>query len=421
VGCALALSVALSLAAGATADLELGMRAEGRSTTLAPSRGPTVNLQSAWAVPSAAVRVDAPRLRVRGTYAPRIWTSDLETRPSPLVNHFLEAHVETSTAAAPAGATPRPVRDGGGAAPADHPWRLEATASAMRGETDPLADPALALGSGAPSQVATAKSLPYESARTGGRGEVHLDARTILGAGAEWNASRATSAEGRALLPGQWTAALDAFLARRVTERDTLRGVANAARTSTEQRTDATAGDTTSVSGEAFATWRRRLTPFVDGWIGGGAGIAYVDEPGVASTRDIHPTGELGVARAGASLRVVGEAMGRATTFVDRFTGEVSPSLEGRCTATWLLSNRLSLRGAVSGMRRTDGETALAAGDVWFAWMHPSKLTFEAGLSGRRQYERRPEVPSFRQGGVFLAVGFGTVVGGRPERGAVAR
>jgi hypothetical protein len=383
-GCVLALRLVASLVHVASLDAELGLRAEGQSNTLAAA-DVADRTRGAWsAVPSASVLADAWRLRLETTYAPRFWTSDAELHPSPLVSHNLTARVETRT---------------------EGSWRAEASASAARGMTDPLANVGVvASGTAARTQLATTAPLRFEELRTGARAELTLGPRTTVAAGAAGNASRAIGAAGPELLPLQRGLALDASVSRLATERDTVRVSAQAGRT----LTDTPAGETTADVASGLATWRRRLTPFVDGWIGGGASIATSDAPPDAGRVDVLPNGEAGIAREGDELSVATQVVVRLTTSVDRFSGAIDPTVDATASIAWRIAQGVSGAGSASGGGRTDGESASTAAEVRVTWALRERLALEAGIRGRWQYERRPEIPSFFEGATFAGVTWNT-------------
>jgi hypothetical protein len=394
VGCALALPVVLALTVGARADVELGVRSEGRTSVLAPADLPTETRTAVTAEPHARTVIDASWLRLRTGYSARLWTSDVEAQRSPLVNHTLDARVETRH---------------------DRAWRAEATGSATRGSTDPLAE--LSRTTAVPAQLPATAPLRYEELRTGARGDVALDLRTTIAAGGAWFASRGADDEARALLPSQRSVALDASVAHRVTERDTLRVAATAGRT----LTSAPEGTRTGTVSTAAATWRRRLTPRLDGWVGAGAALTREDEPAAPGEppapprTDLLPVAEAGLARGGEDVRVTVELAARIAPFVDRFTGEVRTMADARCGLRWQATERLSVSGSASGGARTDGQTVLAAADLRFGWAVRPRLGLEAGVLARRQRERRPDVPSFFEGGVVVAVTYDTGPLFRPD------
>lgn len=233
-----------SLLEVAALDADVGLRAETRSSTLAAPGLPSTTRTSISATPSATGIAEGSGLRLTATYAPRFWTSDVEARASQLVNHAVEARLATHH---------------------DAPWRLAATAEAIRGSIDPLSDALRAQAfAGEGGQVPTTQPLRYEALRTGLGGELRLDARTTLAVTAGWHVSRALGLDAAAL-PPQQGASLDGSFTRSMTERDSLRLAARSAGTMTGDA----AARTRTASTTAGGTWRRRLTPRLDGWLGG--------------------------------------------------------------------------------------------------------------------------------------------------------
>jgi hypothetical protein len=377
-GCAVAAAAVLSLVAAATADLELGIRGEGRSSVLAASGLRSEPRATVSTSPTATVLLDGSALRLKGGYAAQIWTSDVGAMRSPGVTHNVEARLATR---------------------ADEPWLGEATVSATRGKTEPLTDAARVAAGKAGAQVATTEPLTTEALQTVGRVEWKLGSTTLAGA-AGWHVSRGVDDAAQRILPLQQGVGVDAAVTRAVTERDAL----SLKLGGTQTFTDTAGGTISSTSSTATGTWRRRLSEEADGWLGAGATLAREDSP--SGTVEVVPAAEAGFVRFGEALAV--EVSARLSTFVDRFTGEVSPMAYGACTLRWAAREHLSLGGSASGGARTDGETGFAALDLHATWAVGQRTRMETGVLGRWQLERRPENPSFFEGGVFLAVSYGT-------------
>ena len=382
-GLTLALPAVAALLAAATIDGDVGIGVEGRGTRFTPSGGAATSRAAASTTPHAALVLDGPPLRVTTAYGATLWTSDVGAQPSALVNHALDALVEL-----------RP----------DAPWRVSLGASALRGETDPLAAALTAAATGGSSQLASTGPLPYERLRADARAEVQLDVRTTARIASQWNQARVLRGELRALMPPQHGAGLGGELSRRVTERDTLTVAGSGEWT----ETSTAAGLTTGAFAGMDATWRRYLTPLTEGWLRAGAGIAYTDEPVTRATRDVLPVAGVGLARAAAEGRIGGDLDARLTTLVDRFTGDVRPFVDARCSLRWPFAQRLALAAQASGGRRLDGETVVAAADVRLAWNLGAQVALEGGVVWRLQRERRPDLPSFTEGGVFMGLQYST-------------
>lgn len=381
--CALGLQLVSSLLALASLDLELGVRAEGRSTTVSSSGIPDDTRASYSTVPRATLRAEASALRLTAAYAPRFWESDVAAQTSPLVEHTLSARVETN---------------------AERAWRAEATATASRGTTDPLAEPwqAAAVAAGR-QQVATTRPLGYESLRTGAAADVRLGPRSTANAAVAWDVTRSTEPEDRVFLPLQRTLTADGGLTRLASERDTVRLLAR----QLQVWTDAPGGTARTATSTASGSWRRRMTIHLDAWAGAGATYATFDsdasdaEP---STADLLPNAEVGIARTGEGLVVTGDATARLTTFVDGFTGEVRPLAEAIGAVQWRPVPRVTLGSSAVGGASTDGETTLARAALHATWSPRDRVSVDLGVSGRLQRERRPELPSFDEGGSFASL-----------------
>lgn len=384
---ALAVPLVASLARMAALDAELGIRAEGRSTTLRATGLPELSRGSYSATPRATLHAEGVGLLLTTAYAPRLWTGDVSERSSPIVDHTLDARLETHH---------------------DRPWRANATVTAVRATTDPLAEPWRAVAAAGQPQVATTDPLEYEELRTGAGAEVPLGPRTTAAAGAGWQVSRARASTDPALLPPQRGGSLDGSLTRLATERDTLRLLVRGTYTVTElARLDAAPApreETRSESTTASASWRRRVTLHVDAWIGGGATYATFEQEREPRTSDLLPTAEVGIARAGEDLPLRADLTARVTTFVDRFTGRVNPIAEVLCGVGWRAVPRLSLASSASAGAQPNGDTKLARADARAAWTPRDRLAFELGVAGRLQRDRRPELPSFDEAASFAGV-----------------
>lgn len=366
-----------SLAELAAVDADVGVRGDALADGVADSRASATRRTSLSVVPTAAAILEAGPLRLTTTYAPRLWMSDVEAQQTLLVTQAGEARVRT--------------RD-------TRTWSMEAMASAARGRTDPLLHPSSTATLPGATQVTTVRALGYEELQGGLAGELAAGPRTTLSAATRWQRSRAIGQDAE-LLPSQRGVSFDAAVLRLVTERDALRVAATATSTVTEP---AAIAPTHSGSAAAVATWRRRVGPRTDGWVGAGASWLYSDQ----LRPELRPAGEVGLARAGQGLGPSVEATLRATTFIDRFTGEVSPSLDARCGVAWPVSERLSFFGSASGGGRTDGATAVAGADARAAWLLRPTLTLELGVLARAQHERRLERPSFVEAAAFVAFAF---------------
>jgi hypothetical protein len=197
--CALALPILAGLVHAASVDAALGIRAESVTTTVGGFGAPERSRATASVTPSATAVAEGSTLRLRGTYAPRLWTPDLSSGDAPVVDHVAEARLETR---------------------AEEPDRAQATVRAVRGWTDPLGD--LSRTTAANAQLASDQSYAYEDLRAELRGGLSLGERTAIGAGAAYGLSRAVEPQPSLPLPPQRAIALDGSLTRLVSERDSL-------------------------------------------------------------------------------------------------------------------------------------------------------------------------------------------------------
>lgn len=379
-GCTAATALVATLLRAASLDVDLGLRAESRASALEHSELGGVSRASLSAVPRADVVAQAGGLLLETRYAPRLWTSDVKAQASPLVSHTVEARLATVE---------------------ERTWRAQAMASGFVGKTDPLADPwRVAAGSDARWQLATTEPLRYEELRTAARAEVALDLRTTVAGGAAFQVSRPSDPDVRHLLPPQRGGSVEASLTRLATERDTLRLEASGRRT----LTGVPAGEIRITSSSAAGSWRRRASPYTQVWLAAGATFVFPDRSRPDASLEVVPVGEVGLARGGEGLDASLELAARATTYVDRFTGEVNPFAEGVCTVRWRVTPQVSLSLSASGGASTDGETVLTGGDARVLWTLREHLALELGASGRLQDERRPGLPSVREGALVLAL-----------------
>jgi hypothetical protein len=377
VASALAPVLVASLAQLAALDADVGLRVDGFSSTIDAPRTPTVSRTAFSAIPVASAILYAGGLRLTGTYAPRIWTSDVEARPSPTVDQTVEARAATYH---------------------DRPWRAEANASATRGRTDPLADPSRVPGLTGDGQVPIYRALSYEELRAGLLADVRLGERTIIGGRVYGQSSRGVAGSA-ALVPAQRGAWLETWALRLLTEHDSLRVslFASGALTARPAAPDAQSGSAT-----AMATWRRRLAPALEGWLGAGASWLYSEPLSAGSRTEVQPAAEAGFSRAGEATTA--EASARATTYIDRTTGAVSPSLDARFTLSWRTSERLTVSSTAAGGARTNSETRTAWADARLAWTVRPSLSLETGVVVRGQHDNAPGQASFREVAVFASV-----------------
>lgn len=380
-GCALALSAVVTLAALAGVDAELEIRAESRATTLAPSDVPAVGRGGFSVSPRALLRADASPVRLEARYRARAWTSDVEARPSPILEQEAELRIGTYTSRA---------------------WRADAAASLARGSTDPFADAWRALDTEGPSRVAALDPVPYEALRARLGASRSWDRRNTVGT--ELDAFRAggRSAEDRAAYPLQRGASAALSWEHLSTPLDTL----TLRSRTTATVTDAPDGERDATWTSAEGVWRRQLTRTVAGRIGGGAALSYEDGAGEEPIRGFLPVAEgaMTYARDGASF----ELAVFLKPYVDQYDGSVEPMGLASLGAGVRASRRVSLGARAYAGALPGGETAHAALDATVRYAARERLNLELGALARWQREARPETPSFFEVGVVAAATWGS-------------
>jgi hypothetical protein len=384
------LALIACLAAGASVQGDVSARAETLSTTIAPRGRPSDTRVSLSVAPRARVELEALPMRLSTAYAPRFWTNDAEERRSLLVNHVLEGRLDTRH---------------------DAPWRAELAAVGTRGWVDPVADvltagSAAGPGGAAPppggGQVPSSEPFEYEALHAGALADVPFGPRTTVVGTARWEISRAVAPADRAIFPVQRNVTMTAVLTRLLAERDELLLTA----TATQSWTEAIAGTTRSGTSTALATWRRRTSPTVQAWAGAGATFAHFGtlvDPGAI---EVLAAANAGVVRAGTELASILRLSGELTTLVDRYTGEVNPTVTVTGALGWRATERVTVETELSGASRTDGVTSLARATARVVWMTRQRAEIAAGIGGRAQHEERPQLPSFLEGIAFVSVAY---------------
>jgi hypothetical protein len=368
----------LTLVQTASADVELSLRGEGRSTVVSTPMGPSTSVApranptaspSVSATPRLALVVDTSAAHLVGAYSATIWVQDVGAASGLLVNHMLDVRAESG-------------REG--------PWRAAADVGGVLGMSEPLTVPP---APGSVSQYASTAPIHYEALHVGARGEHHGD-RNTLGTGLSASVSSGIGPVARTSMPLQRSAGVEASAGRLATERDTLTLSAGATRT----WTDAAGGAVAATSANAIGTWRRGLSPTTDGWMGAGASLFSSSGGGSPS---LVPSAEVGLAQSSESVRQ--STIARVTIYVDRFTGRPSPMALASWSLTWTGAQRWGAAGTAS-VGANDSGTVLASVDLRTTWTVRERLALEAGALARWQRDPRPEVPSFLEVGVFLAV-----------------
>ncbi len=374
---ALALPLVASLATAVELDAGLDLRAESRTSTVAPEGLAPHTREALLARPGANAVLDAVPLRATASYAATIWTSDVEERPSPLVTHDALLRLETYHAS---------------------PWRAGATVSAARGWTDPLADPVQALSQQGPAQSPALAPIEFEAVRGVVDGTFPLDLRTTVGAEASASRSGAVKLVDRTAYPVQEGAAAQLSVVHLLSPRSTLRVAAAASAT----RTELASGSDESGWATGTARWRARMTRTMDAWAGAGVASARRNVPGAETERWARAIGDIGLAYAFG--RGEAELSAQTVPFTDRFTGDVVLMFQGAGALRWRESPRLSFAVTGSGGATESGDTALAGLDARAAYALAQRLAVEAAIVGRWQHERAVGAPSFAEIGVVVAV-----------------
>ncbi|WP_245529789.1 hypothetical protein [Anaeromyxobacter dehalogenans] len=391
-----ALALASLLAGAGELQLEPGLRLEGRGRQLSPRDGADDRTLEAVATPRAALRwLAAPRLRVGGSYAPRLRAPDLTRSSDVVVLHTAELRAELHPDAA---------------------WRLSAVAGGERGTTDLLTE-SRTLGTELQT-ITTTRRLRYRAARVElgleGRAGPRTELRALAGAFLEGG----DGAAAEATLPVQRGARAEASVTWALTRLDRL-GLRLTGRGARLDR-----GPTSAIA-TADALWHRRLARAVDAWAGGGVAGAYEDPRGDTATRELLPSGELGIAhtpvapaaaapgeepaRATPSTALATRLVVRLAPAIDRATGAADPQLDATLGLAWPVAPRWSLSGAAVGAiaRQSGHDTRRARLEAGLQWAATSAVHLGLGVYASRQRTAIPSVPSFDESGAFVSLDLG--------------
>lgn len=375
---ALALSLLASLAEGTAYQMGWGARAEGRGTAQRGESAAPPRTELALA-PNVSVEGAFTHLRLSVEYAPRLWSDDVADRTSPLVTHVVTGTAET---------------------PDDRPLRARARVGGVRGRTDPFEDArrAQAMSAGVP-QIASPQPITFEELNASAAILLAIGLRTGIEAEATGRASHAADPRDDALLPPQRGLSLRGRAVHLATERDALTTEARASRTLTET----VLGETTAEVASATVTWRRRLSPRFDAWVGAGGALLREQGPAQEPFVELRPVGELGTALVGEG-RITGEVALRATTLVDRFTGTLLPMFTAIATLRAQAAEAVTVVGTLSAGSTRSGEVALGGGELRAIWSISEQLSLEGGALGRWQRDARPTRPSLVDTAVFVTL-----------------
>lgn len=407
-----ALPLIAALAQAATLNTELGLRTEGRGTALEATDLGTARRTQAFVAPLATFTGATSGILFAGSYAPRLWSSDLKERRSPLVSHAGDLRID--------------YRD------TDRAWVLWVAGAGIRSQTDPLADPWQAAAPAAGTQVATARSLGYQDYRATVGSQLSLSSRTAFEAGAQYYRSQVLNASDGALLPPQQTLSLELALRHLVTERDTLRVNSRSMQvhTTVQEEIAPSAGapgrvvagpSVNSELSSTMATWIRTLAPTRTGWLGAGATLTRTVGGADPDPLSFQPAAEAGIRDASETQPVDYSVITRLWTFVDRFEGRLRPMTSASANLGWRPSSRFTLRATASAGVRLDGATRLASADARVMRVLAEGLTLETGIGGSLQEDTRPTLPSYTQGSAFAGLAYRPRQRFLVEVGAVGR
>lgn len=393
---AAALALASLLAGAGELQLEPGLRLEGRGRQLAPRDGAEDRTLEAIATPRAALLwLAAPRLRLGGSYAPRFRAPDLTRSSDVVLLHTGELRAEL-----------RP----------DAAWRLSAAASGERGTTDLLTE-SRTVGTELQT-ITTTRRLRYQAARAElgleGRAGPRTEVRVLAGAfldGGDGAAAEAT-------LPVQRGARGEASVTWAISRLDRL-GLRLTGRGARLDR-----GPTSAIA-TADALWRRRLARAVDAWAGAGVAGAYEDPRGDTASRELLPSGELGIAhtpvapapaapgeegaepvRATPTTALASRLLVRLAPAIDRATGSADPQLEGTLDLAWPVRPRWTLSAAAVGAvaRQSGHDTRRARLEAQAQWAASPAVQLGLGVYASWQRAAVPTLPSFDESGAFVSL-----------------
>ncbi len=382
-GATAALAIALALAAPGDLDLEAGVSSGGRTRTAAASGGSATTTAEATLAPRVSAALAGPDLGATVAYHPLLRAPELFTRSNVDV-------LQAGTMSARLRLDPA--------------WQLAATAAGARGRTDLLTE-----GRRAPTNletITTIQTLRYRSVRA----DVHLDgspdARTTLTTSAGWFLDGGEDAASRAQFPVERGVRGEGVLSWSATRRDRLAARIDATGAELLGRTAGIAGLTGS--------WRRSLTPVVEGWAGGGAIGAVVRDPVAGQRGQVIPSAELGIARTDARHHLTAQVVARTGATIDRATGDVARQLETVATAGWGLARAwtLSAQGAATVVRLPSGDVRRLTAETHAVWAGIEHVTLGGGVYADWQRAAQPGLPSFYEGGLFVTVSADTAVRG---------
>ncbi len=385
------LAVAIALVAAGDLQLDAGVATGARTRTALASGGPATTTAETTVEPRVGAALAGPDLGFAVGYHPLLRAPDLLTRGRFDVLHAADARAHLRL---------------------DPVWQLAALAAGARGRTDLLTE-----SRRAPADIQTITTrqlIHYRSARADLRLEGAPDPRTTITASVGWLLDGGEDAASRALIPVERGVRGEGVLSWSATRRDRLQAHLNA--------TGAEILDRTTAIGAITGTWRRRLTPRVEAWTGGGAIAAMMRDPTSGERREIIPSAELGIANTDARHEVAEELAVRLGATIDRATGAIARQLEAGATVGWAFARtwRLSGRGAAMWSRLSSGDVRRVSLETHLDWAALEHVTLGGGIYADWQRTASLGLPSFYEGGVFFSASAGTAgrgaarVGGAP-------
>ncbi|MFO0583918.1 MAG: hypothetical protein U0229_16725 [Anaeromyxobacter sp.] len=395
-------AAALALALGAPSlALDLSVRAEARSTRLAPIQASlTPETRGAGELtPTAGATLEGHAFRLRSTYAPRLWSPAL-TKNAHLDHRLLMR---------------------GDAAP--HPdLHLTVVGGLVRSVLDPLADPWTDFSPYALPPTSEVQHLL--DARVQGDVAVRMGPRTVATLRGFVGRAKGLDAQSLLVLPPQNDRGGSLFVDQNVSARDQLSITA-------EYRTARTWPVNGAARDASFALgglrWERRLAPL---WRGiGSAGVFWIREgtDGAKPVTGAAPSGELTLVRDPDRSGITVSGGLRFAPEVDRGTGAVRKAFTVTSALGWRLSPDWGLGAGVNasasappndpvlgfdGVSRRIWEPLAVATELRVTRRLENGIDLEGGLRWRWNQDHRTVQGSFREAGAFLGVTWAAI----PER-----
>ncbi len=355
-----ALALSLVLLAPGDVDLDLSVRAEGRSRTVAPDGAAPQTLVSVETTPRATLSVSGPDLRLSASYAPELRDADVGTSFGLHVLHRAQLQLAERSPGT---------------------WRLTATAAGARGTTDLLSEARADLSAAQP--IATLLPVEYQAGSATFAAVGTPDRRTVLTLATQAFFSGGGDARSRALLPIERGVLAEGSLAWNATRRDVLSARLQGRASRFEQ------ADDTAAFAILSGAWRHRFDPAWEGRVATGLAATYSAAPGSSTLREVLPVGEAALSFAATRpARVDAALSASAAPFIDRASGRVDERIGAGASAGWqpwdgwTLSAQLEI--AAYARRGLDREASSAASTA-LAWTVTRGVVFSVGVIALRQ------------------------------------